>query len=61
MTRLAGLFAERIGRHIFDAIFETLNILLHLTNILCGLVHIHGFDVILGLAGVRLELSRSLF
>ena len=57
----AELFAERIARHCFDAFLEALNICIHLTNVLFGLVHVHGFDVILGLAGVRLESSRGLF
>lgn len=61
LVRPAELFAKRNSRHIFDAIFETLNIFIYLTNVLFGLVHIHGFDVILGLAGIRLELSRGLY
>jgi len=61
LTLPAELFAQRIGRHILNAFLEILNIFIHLTSVLFALVHVHGLDVILGLSGVRLELSRGLF
>lgn len=60
MVDVSELLAKRIGQQTLGATLDTRNIFVHLTNILLGLARVHGFEVILRLAGIRLELSRGI-